>query len=258
MRRSRRKPKTDSGGPRGGWHKSRRSGLLKWVGIALLAWVVITASLVLSMRWVQPYTSAFMLSSRLQAMRSGNLDYRNRYEWVELERISPNAGLAVIAAEDQQFPYHFGFDLKSIRKAAQHNEHSKRVRGASTISQQVAKNLFLWSGRSYLRKGLEAWFTMLIEAMWPKQRILEVYLNIAELGHGVYGVEAASRKFYRHSASRLTRAEAATLAAVLPNPRRMRADYPSRYVVSRRNWIVEQMRMLGGSAYLRQVKALDT
>jgi monofunctional biosynthetic peptidoglycan transglycosylase len=133
------------------------------------------------------------------------------------------------------------------------NAKRKRPRGASTITQQVAKNLFLWNGASYVRKGLEAWFTVLLEACWPKERILEVYLNVAEFGRGVYGVEAASRRFFRKSAASLSPYEAATLAAVLPNPRRLRADRPSRYVAERRDWIVSQMRGLGGRAYLRRM-----
>ena len=233
----------------------RRRGLLQWLGVAVVMWVVLTMTPVVLLRWVDPFSSAFMLSARLEAMFAGDFRYRNRYQWVDFERISPNAGLAVIAAEDQQFAFHYGFDLKSIREAAEHNERSKRVRGASTISQQLAKNLFLWSGKSYVRKGIEAWFTMLIELMWPKQRILEIYLNIAEFGRGVYGVEAASKKFYRHSAARLSRREAAALAAVLPNPARLLANKPSRYVVSRREWIVSQMRALGGPRYMKQIES---
>jgi monofunctional biosynthetic peptidoglycan transglycosylase len=224
--------------------KSFGRRLVKWIGILALAWIAITVTPVLMLRWFNPLTSAFML-------RDPN---PTRYEWVNFDRISPNAALAVIASEDQQFPYHFGFDLKSIREAQKHNEHSKRMRGASTISQQVAKNLFLWSGRSYVRKGMEAWFTMLIEALWPKQRVLEIYLNIAQMGRGVYGVEAAAKQFFHKPAARLTRAEAATLAAVLPNPRHFRADKPSRYVTARRDWILGQMRMLGGRTYLRRME----
>jgi monofunctional glycosyltransferase len=159
----------------------------------------------------------------------------------------------VIAAEDQQFPFHTGFDLKSIRDAVRENAHRKRPRGASTISQQVAKNLFLWNGGGYVRKGLEAWFTVLIELLWPKERILEVYLNVAQFGRGVFGVEAASHTFWRKPAARLSRTEAATLAAVLPNPIRLRADRPSRYVQSRRDWILGQMSGLGGREYLEEV-----
>ncbi len=160
----------------------------------------------------------------------------------------------MIASEDQLFPFHGGFDLNSIREAVRASERGKRLRGASTISQQVAKNLFLWSGHSFIRKGLEAWFTVLIEALWPKERILEVYLNVIELGKGLYGVEAASNRYFHKDAAGLSSSEAALLAAVLPNPIRLRADNPSRYVLSRRDWILGQMRDLGGSSYLQAVE----
>src|SRR5687767_6384251 len=229
--------------------------LFRWISFAVLAFLVLSVAPVLLMRWVDPFTSAFMLQARVEAFTSGERGYRTQYRWVDWDKISPHAAMAVIAAEDQRFPVHWGFDLKSIRDAVEDGNRGKRLRGASTISQQVAKNLFLWSGRSYVRKGLEAWFTVLIETLWPKQRILEVYLNIAEFGHGVYGIEAASRKFIGRSAARLSRTEAALLAAVLPNPVRLRADRPSRYVRSRRDWILGQMSGLGGPAYL---KTLDS
>jgi monofunctional glycosyltransferase len=224
--------------------------LFKWTVLTVLALAVLTALPVVVLRWLDPPTSAFMLRAQFSAKEKG---YQTRYRWVDIERISPHAAIAVVAAEDQQFPFHAGFDLKSIREAVRENAQRRRPRGASTITQQVAKNLFLSNGASYVRKGLEAWFTVLIEACWPKERILEVYLNIAEFGRGVYGVEAASQKFWRKPAASLNRYEAATLAAVLPNPRRMRADRPSRYVAERRDWIVSQMRGLGGRAYLDQV-----
>jgi monofunctional glycosyltransferase len=224
--------------------------LFTWIALAVLAFVVLTALPVVAMRWLDPPTSAFMLRAQYYAPEKS---YRTRYRWVDLERISPHAAVAVIAAEDQQFPFHAGFDLDSIRDAVRENAHRRRPRGASTITQQVAKNLFLWNGASYVRKGLEAWFTVLLEACWPKERILEVYLNVAEFGRGVYGVEAASRQLFRKPAASLTVYEAATLAAVLPNPRHMHADRPSRYVAERRDWIVSQMRGLGGRAYLEQV-----
>ncbi len=192
-----------------------------------------------------------MLNASL--VHASEKDYVTRYSWVDLEKISPNAALAVIASEDQQFPFHTGFDFKSIREAVRENAHRKRPRGASTISQQVAKNLFLWNGGGYVRKGLEAWFTVLIELLWPKERILEVYLNVAQFGRGIFGVEAASRAFFRKPAARLSRPEAATLAAVLPNPIRYRAERPSAYVISRRDWIMGQMRGLGGREYLEEV-----
>jgi monofunctional biosynthetic peptidoglycan transglycosylase len=156
----------------------------------------------------------------------------------------------VVASEDQLFPVHRGFDFRQIRKAMDEAERGRRARGASTITQQVAKNLFLWNGHSWVRKGLEAWFTVLIETLWPKRRILEVYLNVAEFGRGIYGAEAAAQAFYRKPAARLTRDEAARLAAVLPNPRLLRADRPSNYVQRRQQEIAAQMASLGGTGYL--------
>lgn len=211
-----------------------------------LAALVLT---VLLLRWLPPPTTAFMVADRASAVLEGDLAYRNRYEWVPLERISPQAALAVIASEDQRFPFHTGFDFESIRKAVR----GRPLRGASTLTQQVAKNLFLWSGRSWLRKGMEAGITLLIEALWPKDRILEVYLNIAEFGRGVYGVQAASRKFFGKDAARLTRREAATLAAVLPAPKRWKVDAPSARVLRRRDAIMTQMRLLGGPAFLERL-----
>jgi monofunctional biosynthetic peptidoglycan transglycosylase len=231
--------------------KSFGRRLLRWALLAVIAWIVLTALPVLLMRWWNPFSSAFMLSAGVAHI--SERDYATRYSWMDLEHISPNAALAVIASEDQQFPFHTGFDFKSIREAVRENAHRKRPRGASTISQQVAKNLFLWNGGGYVRKGLEAWYTVLIETLWPKERILEVYLNIAQFGRGVFGVEAAARSFFHNPAARLTRTEAATLAAVLPNPIRLRADRPSAYLISRRDWIMGQMRGLGGREYLDEV-----
>jgi monofunctional biosynthetic peptidoglycan transglycosylase len=159
--------------------KGLRGRLVRWTALALLFCLGTSIASVLLLRWVEPWTSAFMLGTRKDALLARDFDYANDYRWVDLEQVSPHAAIAVVAAEDQQFPFHAGFDFKSIREAIRHNARSERVRGASTISQQVAKNLFLWRGRSYLRKGLEAWFTVLIEVLWPKERILEVYLNIA-------------------------------------------------------------------------------
>jgi monofunctional biosynthetic peptidoglycan transglycosylase len=210
---------------------------------------------VVTLRWVDPPTSAFMLETRLNALSEGDRTYRTDYEWVSLEHISPHAAIAVVASEDQQFPFHAGFDLNSIRESVRASEKGKKkLRGASTISQQVAKNLFLWNGYSFVRKGLEAWLTVLMELTWPKERILEVYLNIAQFGKGIYGVEAAASRFFHKSAARLTSGEAATLAAVLPNPIKMHADRPSAYVSERREQILGQMRALGGASYLQALE----
>jgi monofunctional glycosyltransferase len=230
-------------------------GLLRLIALALLGWLLITATPVLLLRWLHPLTSAFMLEARIGAWRSGERNYRTDFEWVSLEQISPHAAIAVIASEDQQFPFHTGFDLDSIRQAVRDSERGKRLRGASTISQQVAKNLFLWNGYSFVRKGLEAYFTVLIETLWPKERILEMYLNVAQFGDGIYGVQAAARRFWHKPALRLTSADAALLAAVLPSPLSLHAERPSRYVLQRRDWILGQMRDLGGAAYLRALES---
>ncbi|MBP6597457.1 MAG: monofunctional biosynthetic peptidoglycan transglycosylase, partial [Arenimonas sp.] len=165
-------------------------------------------------------------------------------------QLSPHLPIALVAAEDQKFPQHRGFDLDAIDKALDSNARGGRVRGGSTISQQTAKNLFLWSGGGYFRKGLEAWYTLLIEAMWPKRRILEVYANIAEFGDGVYGAEAAAQQYFGKPASDLSAAEAARLAAVLPNPKKYNAEHPGPYVQRRAAWIQRNVRNLGGPGYL--------
>ncbi|HEY4975211.1 MAG TPA: monofunctional biosynthetic peptidoglycan transglycosylase, partial [Steroidobacteraceae bacterium] len=209
---------------------------------------------VLALRWVNPPTSAFMLAARLQAILDGEHGYHTEYQWASLEQISPQAAIAVIASEDQQFPFHAGFDFKSIREAVRAHEQGHKLRGASTITQQVAKNLFLWSGRSFVRKGLEALLTVLIETLWPKERILEVYLNIVQFGRGIYGVEAAAHHFFQESAARLTRQQSALLAVVLPNPLRLHVEAPSSYVLAQRDWTLRQMADLGGPAYLREIE----
>jgi monofunctional glycosyltransferase len=211
--------------------------------------------MVLLLRWINPLFTAFMAEAQVAAWMSRDSNYVFRHSWVDLDRISPNLPLAVVASEDQKFPEHWGFDVAAIEKAYALNQHNHKVRGASTISQQVAKNLFLWSGRSYFRKGLEAYFTVLIEGLWPKRRILEIYLNIAEFGYGTYGAEAAAQRFFHKPASRLTRGDAAVLAAVLPNPQHYSAAAPSRYVQQRREWILGQMQALGGPEMLDEIDA---
>jgi monofunctional biosynthetic peptidoglycan transglycosylase len=187
------------------------------------------------LRWVNPPITITQFS----ALVSG---YGLKRDYVSKDRISPYACLAVIAAEDQLFPDHNGFDIKSIEKAIQYNQKkSNRVRGASTISQQVAKNVFLWQGRSWVRKGLEVYFTFMIELVWGKERILEVYLNVAEMGRGVYGIEAASRHYYKKSAQKLTRVQAARIASCLPNPKKYAVNPPSDYITRRSNWVLRQM-----------------
>lgn len=199
--------------------------------------------------------SAVMVERQLGAWLSGDFGYVAHSDWVSMDEISPWMGLAVIAAEDQKFPDHWGFDVTAIEKALAHNERNEnRIRGASTLSQQTAKNLFLWDGRSWMRKGLEAGLTLGMETVWSKKRILTVYLNIAEFGDGIFGVEAAAQRYFHKPASRLSLSEAALLAAVLPNPLRFKANAPSGYVRNRQAWIMRQMRQLGGESFMREKK----
>jgi monofunctional biosynthetic peptidoglycan transglycosylase len=211
----------------------------------MLTAVVLTIVPVVCLRWIPPLTSAYMLERRVADFWRGKPPRVIRYRWIGWDSISPPMRLAVVAAEDQKFPYHWGFDFESIADAVQHEGPRGRLRGASTITQQVARNLFLWPGRSYARKGLEAYFTVLLELLWPKRRILEVYLNVAEFGDGAYGVRAAARTFFGKSPSELQGQEAALLAAVLPNPARLHVRNPSAFVRERADWIEEQMAQLG-------------
>ena len=224
--------------------------LLRSLAILVLAWLALSWLVVLVLRFVPPWTSAVMLERQLGGWVHGEKNLQLHQHWVPWARVSRWVPLAMVAGEDQKFPYHHGFDFDSIHDAMDAADDGKRLRGASTISQQVAKNLFLWNGRSFVRKGLEAYFTVLIELTWPKQRILEVYVNIAELGNGIYGVGAASDAYFHTSPAQLGPAQAARLAAVLPSPRRLHADRPSAYVQRRANWIQQQMNQLGGPGYL--------
>ncbi len=213
---------------------------------------LLTVLVVLLFRFVPVPGSSLMLERRWTAWREGE-PYVSRHAWRSLEEISPAMGAAVIAAEDQLFPDHFGFDWNAIEKAVAHNERSRRKRGASTLTQQTAKNLFLWPSRSWVRKGFEAWFTLALEAGWSKRRILEVYLNIVEFGDGIYGVEAAAQTYFRKPAKHITSSEAALLAAVLPNPHRFKVASPSEYIRSRQAWILRQMEQLGGAQVVREL-----
>lgn len=211
--------------------------------------------LVLPFRWAPVPLSSLMLQRQVAASWRGEQSYRLAYTWVSLTRISSSAPLAVLAAEDQKFFDHNGFDFEAISKAWQANQHRRRPLGASTLSQQVAKNLYLWPGRTFFRKGVEAWFTLLLEGLWPKERILEVYLNVAEFGPGVFGVEAASRTYFHKPAARLTSREAALLAAILPRPLLSDLHHPTRYILGRAGQIERQMRLMGGNAYLKSMMA---
>lgn len=238
---------------RTGGSAARRFGRMLRLPVRLaVLWLAGSVLSVLLLRFVPPVASSVQVYdawSRLVRGESPLLDVH----WKPYNQISEHAKLAVIAAEDQKFATHYGFDLESVADALErHQRRGRRLRGASTITQQVAKNLFLWPERSWLRKGAEAYYAALLEALWPKQRILEMYLNVAEMGDSVYGAEAASRRFFGRDAAQLSREQASLLAAVLPNPHRLRADRPSDYVRRRADWVREQMSSLGGAAYLRQ------
>ncbi|MFT4269733.1 MAG: monofunctional biosynthetic peptidoglycan transglycosylase [Pantoea sp.] len=224
-----------------------------WIAKFLLAWLGIWLAGILLFSFLPVPFSAVMVERQLGAWLHGNFGYVAHSDWVSMDEISPWMALAVIASEDQKFPEHWGFDVAAIQSVLD-NEGDERMRGASTLSQQTAKNLFLWDGRSWVRKGLEAGLTVGIETVWTKRRILTVYLNIAEFGNGVFGVEEASQRYFHKPASRLTIAESALLAAVLPNPIRFRADAPSGYIRQRQQWIMRQMRQLGGEGFLNRYK----
>jgi monofunctional biosynthetic peptidoglycan transglycosylase len=225
----------------------------RWLLLLPLLFLMGTTLQVLLLRFIDPPFSAFMVARQLRAVGEGDWRFRIALDGRDLEDIAPHMPVALVAAEDQNFASHHGFDFKAIEKARQHNARGRKVRGASTISQQLAKNLFLWSGRSWARKGIEAWYTLLIETLWPKWRILEVYANVAEFGDGIYGAQAAARSFFRKDAARLSPAESARLAAVLPNPKRYSAGRPGPYVQRRARAIERQMRYIGGAAYLRSL-----
>lgn len=225
--------------------------VLRLFGYGVAATLVLTILLVLIGRWMPPITTSFMIRQHIVNKLTGNKG-TIRYHWTSWREISPHVALAVVAAEDQNFPDHSGFDFQAITKAQQENKRRKQPRGASTITQQAAKNLYLWPGRSYFRKSLEAYFTVLLELFWSKKRILEVYLNIAEFAPNIYGVDAAAEEFWHKKPADLTQREAALLAAVLPNPKRLHADQPSLYVEERVQWIENNMRQLGVS-YLKDL-----
>lgn len=212
------------------WKKLKRIAF--WFFVLHLAYIIL-------LRWVNPPFTITQLASWAEG-------YGLKRNYVDFKAMSPNIRLAVMASEDQLFPDHNGFDLKSIKKALENNKKSKRMRGASTISQQVAKNVFLWQGRSWFRKGLEVYFTFMIELLWSKERILEMYLNVSEMGTGIFGVEAAAQKYFKKPACKLTRTEAARIAAVLPNPKKYKAEPASPYVARRTSWILIQMKNLEG------------
>ncbi len=214
--------------------------MLWFFGLSILSVIIF--------KWVPiPFTPLMVI--RIIEFKSDNQDAIYSHDWVPLEEISTNLQKAVIASEDGNFLKHNGFDFEAMQKAFKNNQKGKKLKGGSTISQQTAKNVFLWQGRSYLRKGLEAYFTVLIELIWGKERIMEVYLNSIEMGNGVYGAEAATQYWYRKSAASLTKREAAGIAAILPNPRKYKATNSSSYIERRKDRIMRVMRHVGKIEY---------
>lgn len=222
-----------------------KSGLM-----ILLIFALFNIFLILFFRFIDPASTAFIylnIENPILTLIENDIQYSP----TGINEVSAYAPLAVIASEDQKFFDHFGFDFQQIEKAIKENTYRKRKRGASTITMQVAKNLFLMSERNLIRKGFEAYYTLLIELLWSKKRIIETYLNIAEMGQGIYGIRAASRKFYKKDPLKISQAEAATIAAVLPNPKKRNPARPSRYVIARRGEIIKQMNLIGGTAYIK-------
>ena len=212
----------------------------------IIGFLLLTSLFAIIFRFLPLPSSSFMIQKRISNLIAGEAENIN-YDWVPYNKISNSIKLAVIAAEDQKFFNHFGFDIESINKAFDENKKKKRIRGASTITQQTAKNLFLWSGKSFIRKGIEAYFTFFIEVFWSKERILEVYLNIAQFGENDFGVGAASKKYFKKNANQLNYQNAAALASVLPNPIRYKVNSPTKYQQGRIGWIQKQMYQLGES-----------
>jgi len=205
--------------------------VLQFIGILLVSPLI----LMILYRWIPPTTTAFMIRHAVVHQEF------YRYDWESSENMSKWVGKAMVASEDQKFYDHFGFDIEAVQKALKDRERGRRVRGASTISQQVVKNLFLWPGQSWIRKGLEAGYTLWLELVLPKERILEIYVNIAEFGYGVYGAEAAAQRYFDKPASKLTRSESALMAVVLPNPKKMKLERPGPYMRGRQAWVLRQM-----------------
>lgn len=216
----------------------------------MLYFFIGSVALTIIYRFVPP-PFTYLMIQRLVEQKMDGEDLKLRKDWVSIEEMSPYLVRAVIASEDQHFNEHWGFDIEALQKAYQHNQKSKKVKGGSTISQQVAKNVFLWPSRSYFRKGLEAYFTILIEITWSKKRIMEIYLNEIEMGNGIYGAEAAAKKYFRKPAKDLSKRESALIAAVLPNPIRWTPANPNAYIQRRQYRILRAMRYVGKPEYLK-------
>ena len=214
---------------------------IRILGKIILWFFIITIGLTIIYRFLPIPVTPLMAIRLVEQIFDEKKEVRFKKDWVSIDKISRHMPQAVVAAEDQKFLDHFGFDIEAMEKAWEGNKKGKRIKGASTITQQTAKNVFLWPGRNFIRKGLEAYFTLLMEILWSKERIMEVYLNVIEMGEGIYGIEAAAQAYYKKPAAKLNRQESAMIAAVLPNPRRWRPTRPTPYIYGRQSWILRQM-----------------
>lgn len=226
----------------------------KLLAATFLSFLYVSLLLVLLLKWTNPPTSSFMLQREIIARWNDNSNFNLKYQWADWKDISPYVKVAAITSEDQRFAEHWGLDINAIQEAIEEHQKGESLRGASTITQQVAKNLFLWSGQSFIRKGIEAYFALVIELLWSKRRILEVYLNIAEFGDGVYGVKAASKTYFNTQPANLDMVQSALMVTALPSPRRYNLADPSPYMISRRNWILQYMFYLGNTDYLDKLE----
>jgi monofunctional biosynthetic peptidoglycan transglycosylase len=229
---------------------------VKFIGSLFLLYTAFSVFTILFFRFIDPPVTAFITSKSDPLMGLFSFSDVNQKS-VSIQNVSKYAALAVIASEDQKFFEHFGFDFEQIEKAMKENERKKnsvkkKVRGASTVSMQLAKNLFLFPGKNIIRKGIEAYYTLLLELLWSKKRIIEVYLNIAEMGNGIYGIESAAKIYYHKSAKKLSATEAATIIAILPNPAKRDPRKPSSYLINRRDNILQQMNLIGGVGILKE------
>ena len=227
---------------------------VKLIAATCLSFLYLSLLMVLLLKWVDPPTTSFMLQREINVAWDKNTDFNLKYRWADWDEISPYVKVAAITSEDQRFAEHWGLDINAIQEAIAEHQKGESLRGASTITQQVAKNLFLWSGQSFIRKGIEAYFALTIEMLWSKKRILEVYLNIAEFGNGVYGVKAASETYFNTAPKNLDMLQSALMVTALPSPRRYNLSDPSPYMIDRRNWILQYMFYLGNTDYLKKIE----
>lgn len=234
------------------WTKWKEQGsqVLWWIGRALAGLVLFSLLFILLLRWINPPTSAFMMQRSVTAWWDGEEDFELYQSWTDWKNMSPHIKMAAITSEDQNFANHWGIDFGSVQKALEEYERGQDLRGASTITQQTAKNLFLWPAQSYIRKGVEAYFALLLELLWSKERILEVYLNIVEFGNGTYGVQAAAERYFNTSPARLSKAQSALMVTALPSPKRYNLAAPSSYMRERQRWVMQYMDLLGNPSYL--------